>query len=62
METIPTPRQSFEDYQIELTATQIAIEGINDHILLLQFERQRYEQQGHRIVELMMEAATDGNV
>lgn len=52
MEGIPQPRTP-EDARIELSAVQVAIEGINDRILLLQMQRERYEQVGHRLVEAM---------
>lgn len=56
---IPHPRNA-EDAQIQLSAVQIAIEGINDRILLLQLQRERYEQQGHRLVELMVSSTVGG--
>lgn len=53
MEGVPQPRTP-EEAQTELTAVQTAIEGINTRILLLQMQRERYEQTGHRLVELMV--------
>lgn len=54
MEGIPTPRTPEEARQ-GLEEVQVAIEGINTRILLLQMQRERYEQIGHRLVGLMME-------
>jgi hypothetical protein len=49
-----------EAIQIDLTAAQLAIEGINDRILLLQMQRERYEQVGHMLVAELVEVRTHG--
>lgn len=53
MEGIPEPRSAAEA-EMGLTYVQDAIENINSRILLLQMQRERYEQIGHTMVELMM--------
>jgi hemoglobin-like flavoprotein len=42
------------NYQAELDQVQTNIEDINTRILLLQMQRERYEQIGHQLVAAMM--------
>lgn len=42
------------NYQQQLQEVQTNIEDVNTRILLLQLQRERYEQMGHRLVALML--------
>jgi hypothetical protein len=54
MVAIPVPR-SPEEARTQFERVQGAIEDINSQMLLLHLERQRYEQVGHMLVNIMME-------
>lgn len=45
-----------EEARLALNGVQHNIEDINTRILLLQMQRERYEQIGHRLVAAMMGA------
>jgi hypothetical protein len=39
---------------VTIEEVQAAIEGVNEQILLLEIQRERYEKMGHHIIEVMM--------